>query len=188
SACIDRYEKKRRQARKQLKRDLRTVKPVALRRFFVRTVHAPFLFNAPPDAADPFLSIDDFARESLDERLASVLALVPAACIPEEAASQHRLRIAVKRYRYRMEVLAPLMGEGYAEEHARVKAYQEILGRIHDLDVFAELIREIRLSEGTTAALAMLLAGKREKSFREFCRKLDTVPLDEIGSRIRSLL
>lgn len=188
SACIERYQVTRRIVRKKMKRDLRKLKPGALRTFFGRTIHAPHLFDPPVDAVDPFLSIGDFARDGLDERLASVLALIPAARNPEETAAQHRLRIAVKRYRYRMEVLAPLMGDGYAEEHARVKSYQEILGRIHDLDVFSGLIPEIGFSDGTAAALAVLLADKRAASFREFRRTLDAIPLDEIGSRVRSLL
>lgn len=188
SDCIKRYQDTRTKARKKMKRDLRKQKPTALRSYFVRTIHAPFLFDPPPDAVDPFLSIGDFARDGLDERLASMLALVPVARIPEEAAAQHRLRIAVKRYRYRMEVLAPLMGEGYAEVHARVKGYQEILGRIHDLDVFSGLIPEAGLDDRTAAALAVFLAEKRAASFREFRLKLEAVPLEKIGSRVRSLL
>ncbi len=188
TGCIDLYVGKRAAARKRLKRDLRAMKPATLMKNFTRTIHAPYLFDPPPEVCDPFMSIDDFARESIDERLTALLALVPQARIPEEAATQHRLRIAVKRYRYRMEVLSPLMGEGYRDEHSHVKEYQEILGRIHDLDVFAELIRAIGLTVSTEAALAGLLAAKRDISFTAFCAKLDTVPFEEIGARVRGLL
>ena len=117
-----------------------------------------------------------------------MLDLVPEARIPEQAACQHRLRIAVKHYRYRIEVLSPFLDDGYREFHTHVKEYQEILGRIHDLDVFVELVRGMGLSEGTEAALLALLLAKREESFEAFCTKLDTIPFEEIGTRIRSLL
>lgn len=188
AGSIDLYLVKRSFAQKQLKRDLRKAKTVSLRKYFVRTIHAPYLFDPPPDAACPFRSIDDFARESIDQRLATVLDLVPEARIPEQAACQHRLRIAVKHYRYRIEVLSPFLDDGYREFHTHVKEYQEILGRIHDLDVFVELVRGMGLSEGTEAALLALLLAKREESFEAFCTKLDTIPFEEIGTRIRSLL
>ena len=188
AGCIDRYFASRLKARKQLKRDLRKIKPATFRKYFVRTIHAPYLFDPPTGGDDPFRSIDDFARESIDQRLAAVVSLVPEARIPEQAACQHRLRIAVKHYRYRIEVLSPFLDDGYRKDHAHVKDYQDILGRIHDLDVFVELIREMGLSEGTEAAIAGLLRAKREASFNAFCSKLDTVSFEGIGARIRSLL
>jgi CHAD domain-containing protein len=188
AGCIELYAEKRGAARKRLKRDLRAMKPATLMKNFKRTVQAPYLFDPPPEACDPFMPIAAFARESIDERLAAVLDLVLQARIPEESAAQHRLRIAVKRYRYRMEVLSPFMGEGYRDELSHVKGYQEILGRIHDLDVFAELIRAIGLPVATEEAFVELLAAKRDKSFTAFCAKLDTVPFEEIGARVRGLL
>lgn len=188
TGCIARYEKNREESRKMLKRDLRRMSPRTLRKSFVRTIGHPYLFDPPPGSADPFSAIEDFARETVDIRLEPVLALVPLARRPEEAAAQHRLRIAIKRYRYRMEVLSPLMEEGYREVHGQVKAYQEILGRLHDLDVFRELISGIGLTEGTEQALADLIAVKREGAFAQFQDMLEKNPLDTIGARVRSLL
>ena len=188
SGCIDLYQGKRVQAQKQLKRDLRKSKPSRLRKYFVRTIHSPYLFDPPQDANDPFCSIDVFARENIDQRLSSVVTLVADARVPEHASVQHRLRIAVKHYRYRIEVLSPFMSDGYRELLVHVKAYQEILGRIHDLDVFVEMVRGMNLSTGAEGALLKLLAAKRETSFSTFSAKLDTMPFEAIGAGIRSLL
>ena len=188
TGCIALYERNREESRKKLKRDLRRMNPGTLRKYFVRTIHSPHLFDPPPGAADPFATIDEFARKNIDLRLAPVLALVPLARQPEESASQHRLRIAIKRYRYRLEVLSPLLGEGYREVHGQVKEYQEILGRLHDLDVFRELIAGIGLTAGTEHALADLIAVKRKDTFALFLEKLESAPLDAIGARVRSLL
>ncbi|MRR59076.1 MAG: CHAD domain-containing protein [Deltaproteobacteria bacterium] len=187
--CISLYETNREAARKMLKRRLRKMNPSSLRKVFVRTIHAPYLFDPPPGAIDPFTPIEDFARQSMEIRLAPVLTLVPAARQAEQSAAQHRLRIAVKRFRYRMEVLSPLMeGEGYRELHGHVKEYQELLGRIHDLDVFSDLAKGVGLSEATEQTLGRLIAVKREHSFAKFLHKLDTLPFDAIGASVRSLM
>lgn len=188
SGCIALYERNREDARKKLKRGLRKMNPSSLRKLFVRTVHSPYLFDPPPGAVDPFTPIEDFARKSMEIRLAPLLSLVPAARLPEESSAQHRLRIAVKRFRYRMEVLSPLMAEGYRDVHSDVKEYQEILGRIHDLDVFSALIRGIGLSDATELALGELIAVKRGHSFDKFLEKLAVVSFDVIGVSVRSLM
>jgi CHAD domain-containing protein len=186
--CIALYEGNRKKARKLLKKDMRRLEPDSLRKFFIATINAPFLFEPPPGKADPFSPIGTFARENMDLRLGPILDLVPLARNPEESGAQHRLRIAIKRYRYRMEVLSTLMGEGYRELHGHVKEYQELLGRIHDLDVFAELLAGIGLSEETEQALMGMIAAKRGESFAGFTMKLASAPLEEIGARVRSLL
>jgi CHAD domain-containing protein len=188
AGCITIYLENRAKAQKQLKRNFRKTRPATLRKYFVRTIHSPYIFDPPSDAVDSFIAIDEFARESIDQRLASVLELVPVARFPEQAACQHRLRIAVKHYRYRIEVLSPFMDEGYRVVHSQVKEYQEILGRIHDLDVFVEMISGMGLAKHTENALAELLTAKRESSFAAFLTKLDTVPFEVIGARIRSVL
>ncbi len=182
------YEKKRETARKKLKQDLFRTSNGSLRKYLVRTVHAPILFDQPPGKADPFMTIEDFARESVDLRLVPILLLVPAARRPADAAAQHQMRIAVKKYRYRMEVLSPLMNEEYEKLHGHVKEYQEILGRIHDLDVFSELIAGSRLSAPTKEKLSALIVAKREKYFGSFLEKLANTPFEQIGERVRSIL
>ncbi len=188
SGFITSYEKKRETARNKLKQDLCRMSNGSLRKHFDRTVHAPIIFDPPAAKADPFETIEDFARESVDRRLASLLQRLPQARLPGEAAAQHKLRIAVKKYRYRMEVLSPLMNEEYRGLHDHVKEYQEFLGRIHDLDVFSELVSGTRLSTPTREKLSCLITEEREKSFRSFLDKLDNTPFELIGERVRSIL
>lgn len=189
SDCTALYEADRERAGKKLKRDLRRMHPKNLRKHFAGIVHAPYLFDPPPGGTDPFTPIDDFARTGMELRLAPVLALVPSARRPEEAEAQHRLRIAVKRFRYRLEVLSPLMDDaGYRPVHGQVKEYQEVLGRIHDLDVFSGLIREAPLSGPAIGAMCGIIAERRAKSFAQFLDKLETTPFDAIGTDVRSLI
>jgi CHAD domain-containing protein len=53
----------------------------------------------------------------------------------ENVEALHRMRLAFKRYRYSVEVLAPLFPSVTAETLKRLHSFQVLLGDIHDLDV-----------------------------------------------------
>ena len=55
--------------------------------------------------------------------------------------SMHRLRIAVKRYRYVLEVLSETGAPALQPSIHRARALQRELGRLHDLDVLIEWVR-----------------------------------------------
>jgi CHAD domain-containing protein len=114
------------------------------------------------------------------------MALVPAARQAQEVAAQHQLRIAIKHYRYRMEILSSMLGAHYPELHTAVKGYQDVLGSMHDLDVFAGIVRESHFTAETEKSVLAAIAGKRGELFADFTGKLETVPIEKIGARVRS--
>lgn len=59
-------------------------------------------------------------------------------CVEEETDIErhHEMRIAAKRLRYTMEIFAPLYGDGLKEPIASATALQDVLGEMHDLDVW----------------------------------------------------
>ena len=52
-----------------------------------------------------------------------------------DAACLHRARIALKKFRYVVEALQPLLGSGSAAELRRLHRCQTLMGEIHDLDL-----------------------------------------------------
>jgi len=69
----------------------------------------------------------------------------------------HRLRIAIKRYRYAMEIVDE-SGLGKVRPAIReARALQADLGNLHDLDVLIGLVRRSGGTGGRTALLARLL-------------------------------
>lgn len=68
---------------------------------------------------------------------------------PEAVAEHHAARIAAKKLRYTMEVYGHLYRNGLKKPHARVKKVQEILGDIHDCDVWIDHVSRILLRERT---------------------------------------
>jgi CHAD domain-containing protein len=180
------FRQRRQKAVNRLGPQLRALHAGPLQKQFYRTIRAPFLFRGPGgDSPQAFTPLGDFAREALNGNLAAVLELIPAASREEEVAAQHRLRIAVKHFRYRMEILSFLIGEKFPPLLHLVKNYQDVLGKMHDLDVFAEDV--IREGEESAAASPLLeaIAGRRHALFDQFGELLMTSPLAGIGEVLR---
>ncbi|RNC71407.1 MAG: CHAD domain-containing protein [Desulfuromonadales bacterium] len=172
----------------RLRKGLTALDPADARDFFTRTAARPLIFPRPGIPVDPFTPIASFAAVSLEERLATLLALVPAARVEADVAAQHKLRIALKHYRYRLEILSFLIGQGYAELHATVKRYQEILGTMNDLDVFAAMVREGGLPSAGECVILNAIAARRGRLYANFAEMLTTCPLEGVGDGVRRAL
>ncbi len=82
------------------------------------------------------------AREVLNDRMDVVYSYLPAALEESNAPDQHAMRIAFKHLRYAVETFAPCFDGGFSRIHNTLIAFQNVLGEIHDLDVFAEAVTE----------------------------------------------
>jgi CHAD domain-containing protein len=138
--------------------------------------------RAVPEADLPLSAL---ATRAVAERLDAVAALLPAARNESDSASQHALRIAMKRLRYAVETLAPCFDDGFPELHRTLVAFQDALGELHDSDVFLARVREAakrgdaKAAGVSAAGLAQVVAGleaARAKRFRRFRRLLSAHP------------
>lgn len=89
---------------------------------------------------DPAGALAENARKILAVRTAEYFSYAPIVDIPEAVEQLHALRIAAKRLRYTLELFRDLFGQRGDALIDQVKAVQEDLGEIHDLDVRLELI------------------------------------------------
>lgn len=81
----------------------------------------------------------------LPTRIAELLEHERYIADPARVTELHAMRIAAKRLRYTMEMLAPFYGSDFAAAIDTVKNIQDRLGKIHDADVLVpELARHIR--------------------------------------------
>jgi len=80
------------------------------------------------------------------------------------------------------------MGASYVEIHSAVKGYQEVLGKMHDLDVFASIVREAGLPSPTEAHVLDSIKLKREGFFADFSAMMETMSLETIGERVEKAL
>lgn len=184
----DTYRKGRKKELKRLKAGLKDIAADSLRDLFRRVIHTPLLFDRQENDVDLFIPLSRFAGEAMNARLAAVLRLLPEARHAGEIEAQHLLRIAVKHFRYRMEILYFLFGARYEKLHGVLKDYQDLLGKMHDLDVFAGIVRRAGLTYLTQKPLLDAIEVKRGKLFAEFSAMLETTPFERIGDRMRTIL
>lgn len=173
---------RRQQTQKTLHKELGALNPAPLRRRFRALVKRPNLFRN--SAADPFTCIAFFAAEAIGERARTLSELLPQAANEGNHGAQHELRIAVKRMRYRLEIIEPLLKDGYQDLHASLKEYQDLLGKLHDIDVFAGMVQE-QLPEGVgKKGVLRAMTGRRSRLFEAFEELLGRSPLERIGAAI----
>jgi CHAD domain-containing protein len=100
----------------------------------------------------------------------------------------HLLRIAVKRFRYALELLQPAMAE-LDEIAAALVGLQTGLGDLHDTDVRIDLI-DLHTAGGTRAAdgLLRLLRGDRERQAQTVLRALESWEEEATALRAQVLL
>ena len=174
------------QAHQKLKNDLGLLNPKPLQAQFRVLRNRPNLFGK--SAVDPFTGMALFADGAIMERAQTLSELLPKAVKEEDIAAQHQLRIAVKRMRYRLEIVAPLLKRDYDQLHGALKGYQDVLGKLHDIDVFSDMVKE-RLQDGAgRQALLQAMADRRRRLYRSFIEMLDSFPMDSIGQRARNAL
>lgn len=84
----------------------------------------------------------------------------------------HEARIAVKKLRYALELARDVSGARATARLRRLKAAQDLLGRMHDLEV---LIARVRAVQGSAQAPSLNLSGELDRLVRRLeteCRQL----------------
>lgn len=183
---LSQLEQERKQELKLLKAGLQSHPLAPLREQLDALLLEPDLFAN--DRIDPFKQIVGFAREMIVERMKAVAELLPLAAAEKQVDAQHRLRIAIKRLRYRYELMVPLVRHGHAELLAIVKAYQDLLGTMHDLDLFAGMVAKRLPETSDSTRLLAEIAGQRHALFADFSAMLRRSPLPDTGEQMRRSL
>lgn len=100
-------------------------------------------FREGVDTAAPFRGL---AAAVLKERAECFAAHTSTALIEERMAAQHAMRIDAKHLRYAIETFSACLDpRRYKELRAHVVAYQDVLGEIHDRDVYAAALLRVEL-------------------------------------------
>lgn len=97
----------------------------------------------------PLHGIPLLATYRIEGRLNTLLSYEPWLCHPEAVAEHHATRIAAKKLRYTLEIYGPAYQNSLNKYLLRVKTVQEILGDLHDCDVWIAHVTAILLKERT---------------------------------------
>jgi len=179
-------EEQRKGEQRKLRKELKRRDPVILPGEIHDLCSNPHIFNPATNAL--FQPVATAILDAVAVREKTMLELLPEALIEANVTAQHRLRIAVKRFRYRMEFLAPIAQGDYKRVYTVIKEFQEVLGKMHDLDVFSGLIADPADETEKNRALKNIIIERRSALFTEFLRQHQANPLNKTGDLVRGLL
>lgn len=87
------------------------------------------------------------AAENIAECLSDLLSYEPWLQHPDAILEHHAMRISAKHLRYTLETFSPLYRRGLKKYIARAARMQQLLGDVHDTDVWIETVTRILLKE-----------------------------------------
>ncbi len=100
-----------------------------------------------------------------------------AAKAPENPEERHALRIAVKKWRYFIEIVTRILDRDYAAVLERLKNYQSVLGRMNDMVEFSSLCRDLKLKPAERRVVEEALRRETGLLWERFLELLETEPL-----------
>lgn len=144
----------------------------------------------PVGNLDPDAPLDLNARRILRVRVGEYYSYEPIVSNPFATVDLHNLRIAAKRLRYTLELFAGVFGDDGKIQIDRVKAVQESLGNLHDLDVRIGLISDelVELTREKVAELDHALFTSHASTYRALTTAMLRPPPDDPESGLVGLL
>ena len=112
------------------------------------------------------------------DRFGAIQTFMSAALCCEKDEQLHELRIAIKKWRYFVEIASQILDRNANETVAQLKKYQSLLGKLNDLKVFKELCAETGNSSEEQAAAEHLTALEHDRLLKEFTALAVAEPLD----------
>ncbi|MEI7434136.1 MAG: CHAD domain-containing protein [Methanomicrobiales archaeon] len=150
--------------------------------------------------------IPPVAADHIVRQLDALLSFSPWVHHPDAIAEHHAMRIATKKLRYTMEVYAQVYRLGLRKPAGRVTQLQEILGNLHDCDVWIDRVTRILLKERSRlrpvtesnrpssieiTGLKLFLANREKERtalYRKFVRYWETIVRSGTWNDLRQVL
>lgn len=127
--------------------------------------------------ADKTGSLPGYLSETSISLFSKVDHLLPFALATEAVETRHLLRIAIKHWRYFLEIVAELSAQDYGPILENLKHYQSVLGTLNDLSVFSALADAHALSAGERNRFNEVAAARTAESYGAFVALVQQQPL-----------
>ena len=127
----------------------------------------------------------------INERIAELISWEAFVAIPDAAAQHHQMRISGKRLRYTAEIFSPAFDGGLKSSIKRLKEFQDVLGEMHDCDVWLQLLTDDKGEDGAIAGLRADRQQKRAELYSQFVpmwQELRHTHLESMRQVMRSCL
>ena len=107
----------------------------------------------------------------------SIYKHLPATIRPENTEKRHALRIAIKKWRYFLEIADRILERDYGAILELLKKYQTLLGSMNDMAVYAATCRKTGLTASELESVEQLLSLENKRLFDEFVKLVETEPI-----------
>ena len=123
------------------------------------------------------LSLPAYFSNTSIEHYQPVQRLLSASTSLENRESRHALRIAIKKWRYFLEIVSPVLNRDYASLLELLKAYQSILGKLNDVSTFETLLTTLKLAPDDRDNARKLLLAEDAILLKHFRELVEHKPL-----------
>ncbi|HEY3306848.1 MAG TPA: CHAD domain-containing protein [Desulfuromonadaceae bacterium] len=123
------------------------------------------------------LSLPGYLSEASIRLYGEVHKFLPPPCAAQDVIQRHALRIAIKRWRYFLEIVAEISQQDYSRNLELLKDYQTLLGHLNDLEVFWDLASECGIHVEERRNLQQVVDGKRDVYLSRLAELAELRPL-----------
>lgn len=123
------------------------------------------------------ITIQDYFSEAYSRHHLPIQPLLACSTAPEHRATRHALRIAIKKWRYFLEIIAPILERDYAPLLELLKQYQSLLGRMNDMAEFKILLSNLKLPPTERQNAEATLLTEEMNLLESFTKLIDQKPL-----------
>lgn len=144
------------------------------------------------------------ASGRISEKLAAFLFMESCVHKKNDSLLHHKMRIHAKWLRYTMEAFSQLFEENLSEEIDLVKRFQDVLGEMHDYDIWSQCIpkfidelraetlteqkvKELTLSKESLSDLLKFVKFHREEKYKDFVTLWDEKTTKDIFKHLRDV-
>jgi len=123
------------------------------------------------------ISLPGYLSETSISLFTRVDHLMPHAIALDAVETRHRVRIAIKHWRYFLEIVAELYGRDYGVILEQLKEYQTVLGTLNDLAVFSGIAEDHGLGVAERVQFNKVVTDKFDRSYSRFVELAHQQPL-----------
>jgi putative phosphoesterase len=142
------------------------------------------------------------ARGRISEKLNDFLSMESCVHKKDDVLSHHQMRIRAKWLRYTLESFSQVYKKNLSKEIKLVKCFQDVLGEMHDCDVWSQCIpkfiekletkeateqksKDPTVEEETLLELLKFVKGRRKKYYRDFVKLWDEKITHDIFEQLK---
>jgi len=174
SGLVGRLAERRERERRKVIKALKEFRPGKLEPLVREIVSGITMDSIQKPNIPPLPSYLSNTSITLFEKIQSLL---PAALDFENCEERHAMRIAIKKWRYFLEIVSRITEEDYGTVLDLLKKYQSLLGSMNDMTVFARMCRQAGGPADELAAVKKLLNEENRMLFDEFVVLAKAEPL-----------